>query len=344
MASERRLYRSRDSLIGGVCAGMAEYFDIDPVVVRILAVVLTLASAGTLAVAYIALWIILPLAPDPAEPVEVQPESVHSDTYGPIDFDAAKPETHAGGDDRTASYPPPHAAPYGPYVNTGAPYAGTGHVPPEPPKPYVGATAPHAAQTPHVSQAAYTAPIPPSTQGAYAPPTAGPVQPAEPASRKSVRAALWFGFLCLFIGCAAILSQFIEGVVWWQFWPLLLVIVGIGNVVIPAPRGRRMAQFVNGLMSVAAGVVLLAMSLEIVEWSSIAVMIEELWPLLVMMVGFFILASALHNPLCELLAGLCFIGFCVVGLGWFAAPGTTDFLILELPFKEAVTIDINPWR
>lgn len=344
MASEKRLYRSRDALIGGVCSGIAEYFDIDPIVTRILAVVLTLASAGALAIAYIALWIILPLAPDPAVPLEVQPESVHSDTHGPIDFDAAKPKPHTGSEDRTAAHPTAQAAPYSPYANAGASYAGTGHVPPEPPKPYADVASPHVARASRVSQAAYTVPIPPTAQAAYAPPVGAPVQPAEPVSGKSVRAALWLGFLCLFIGCAAILSQFIDGVAWWRFWPLLLVIVGIGNVVIPAPRGRRMGQFVNGLMSIAAGVVLLAMSLEIIDWSSIVPMLEELWPLLVMMVGFFILASALHNPLCELLAGLCFVGFCVVGLVWFAEPGSTDFITLALPFKEALTIDVNPWH
>ena len=46
MTQEKRLNRSRDALLGGVCAGVAEYFDVDPVVVRILVVVLTVASAG----------------------------------------------------------------------------------------------------------------------------------------------------------------------------------------------------------------------------------------------------------------------------------------------------------
>lgn len=37
----RRLYRSRSNkIIAGVCGGIAEYFNIDPVIVRILAVVI----------------------------------------------------------------------------------------------------------------------------------------------------------------------------------------------------------------------------------------------------------------------------------------------------------------
>lgn len=56
----KRLYRSRrDRKIAGVCGGIAEHFDIDPVLVRVLAVVLLLCgSAGLLA--YIVLWIVVP--------------------------------------------------------------------------------------------------------------------------------------------------------------------------------------------------------------------------------------------------------------------------------------------
>ncbi len=57
---ERRLYRSRkDSVIGGVAGGLGEYFDIDPVFVRVIFVVATLAHAAGL-LAYIILWIVVP--------------------------------------------------------------------------------------------------------------------------------------------------------------------------------------------------------------------------------------------------------------------------------------------
>jgi len=57
---ERRLYRSEtDSMIGGVCGGLAEYLDIDPVLVR-LAFVLLVFAGGIGIIAYIVLWIIMP--------------------------------------------------------------------------------------------------------------------------------------------------------------------------------------------------------------------------------------------------------------------------------------------
>jgi len=56
----RRLYRSRDErLIGGVCGGLAEYFGIDPLIVRIITVGLVFAGgAGFLA--YLAAWLLVP--------------------------------------------------------------------------------------------------------------------------------------------------------------------------------------------------------------------------------------------------------------------------------------------
>jgi phage shock protein C len=54
----KKFYRSRtDKVVAGVCGGLAEYFDIDPVLVRLLFVVLTIAAGGGV-LAYIILWII----------------------------------------------------------------------------------------------------------------------------------------------------------------------------------------------------------------------------------------------------------------------------------------------
>ena len=57
---KKKLYRSEtDSMIGGVCGGLAEYFEIDSTIVRLLFVVILL-SAGSGLLAYIVLWIVLP--------------------------------------------------------------------------------------------------------------------------------------------------------------------------------------------------------------------------------------------------------------------------------------------
>ena len=59
----KRLYRSRSSrMLGGVCGGIAEYFNIDPTLVRLGVVALSLAAGGGL-LAYIIAAIIIPEAP-----------------------------------------------------------------------------------------------------------------------------------------------------------------------------------------------------------------------------------------------------------------------------------------
>ena len=62
----KRLYRSRDErLIAGVAGGIANYFNIDPTLVRLAFVAFTLAGGGVGLLAYVLLAIIMPLEPVP---------------------------------------------------------------------------------------------------------------------------------------------------------------------------------------------------------------------------------------------------------------------------------------
>ena len=58
----KRLARSRsDRWIGGVCAGLASYFDVDPTLIRI-AFLLAFFFAGVGFIPYLILWIVMPEA------------------------------------------------------------------------------------------------------------------------------------------------------------------------------------------------------------------------------------------------------------------------------------------
>ncbi len=57
----KRLYLSnKDRKIAGFCGGLAEYFNIDPTVVRLLYVFFTLIGMGAGIVVYLIAWIIVP--------------------------------------------------------------------------------------------------------------------------------------------------------------------------------------------------------------------------------------------------------------------------------------------
>jgi phage shock protein C len=59
-AVPKRLYRSNtDRMIAGVAGGFAEYFNLDPAIIRILFVLLLLFEGGGLVI-YLILWLVLP--------------------------------------------------------------------------------------------------------------------------------------------------------------------------------------------------------------------------------------------------------------------------------------------
>ncbi len=59
--ADKKLLRSENTMIAGVCAGIAEYFGWDSTLVRIIYVLLSIFSAGFPGIlAYIILWIIMP--------------------------------------------------------------------------------------------------------------------------------------------------------------------------------------------------------------------------------------------------------------------------------------------
>ena len=81
-AAVRRLTRRPDEgKIGGVCAGMAAYFDVDVVLVRGAWIILTIWPGAIIlgVVAYLAAWILMPRAAGPA-PASTRPRVLRSQT------------------------------------------------------------------------------------------------------------------------------------------------------------------------------------------------------------------------------------------------------------------------
>lgn len=75
LAATRKIYRSDDTAIAGVCSGVAEGLDMDPATVRILAVLLVLATFGLFTLVYATLWLVLP------KHVAISPETLPCDAY-----------------------------------------------------------------------------------------------------------------------------------------------------------------------------------------------------------------------------------------------------------------------
>lgn len=62
MTNDKKLYRTRDGILAGVCGGLAEFFGLDASLIRIATLILILFGGLSIWV-YIILWLIVPKAP-----------------------------------------------------------------------------------------------------------------------------------------------------------------------------------------------------------------------------------------------------------------------------------------
>lgn len=60
MEVKKRLTRSRDGMIAGVCGGIAAYFDLDPTLVRVGYILLSIFTMFSGVLAYFVMWIVIP--------------------------------------------------------------------------------------------------------------------------------------------------------------------------------------------------------------------------------------------------------------------------------------------
>ena len=83
--AHRQWHRSQDAYLAGVCAGIAECYDMDAISVRILFILLTLVTCGFALLVYVAFGFLLPRAADSAPLYDVMPEQAESNAFGHLD-------------------------------------------------------------------------------------------------------------------------------------------------------------------------------------------------------------------------------------------------------------------
>jgi phage shock protein PspC (stress-responsive transcriptional regulator) len=60
----KRLYRSTtERVLGGVCGGIGIHLDVDPIIIRIVWILLTCVSLGIGIIAYLVCWVVIPEEP-----------------------------------------------------------------------------------------------------------------------------------------------------------------------------------------------------------------------------------------------------------------------------------------
>ena len=61
MSENRRLTRSDNKMVGGVCAGIADYMNLDPTIVRVIWILMVILG-GFGVLLYLILWLVMPKA------------------------------------------------------------------------------------------------------------------------------------------------------------------------------------------------------------------------------------------------------------------------------------------
>ncbi|MBN1449328.1 MAG: PspC domain-containing protein [Bacteroidetes bacterium] len=90
---EKRLYKiPHNKMIGGVCTGLGAYFSIDPVLIRLVFVILAFQQ-GVGILAYIILWIVVPVHPEAVGAVTDSPGDAPTDTVSSANADQ---DSHGG--------------------------------------------------------------------------------------------------------------------------------------------------------------------------------------------------------------------------------------------------------
>jgi phage shock protein PspC (stress-responsive transcriptional regulator) len=211
-----RLYRSRDDrVIAGVAGGLAEMWDIDPSLLRIVWALLIVFTGGVALVVYIDMAIVVPEEP-----------YGYSGAFGPSPFGAS-----AG----PAGWPP------------AAPVAGTPAADPAAPATTAGTEAPATAPTPSAWLASGSVP-PPSGAGWVSPDMSRQeARYARQQARVARRAArgehrgglsggLIGGLVLVGLGLFFLAREWLPQLDFDWFWPLILV--GLGVVLLLSAVGR----------------------------------------------------------------------------------------------------------
>lgn len=101
---KKKLYRDpQNAMLGGVCSGLAWYLNIDPTMVRLITVLITILSVSTCALAYLVLWIVVPEAKNPLERMQMMGEEPTVENIGRTVTDNFRDDLSPSG--RSASRP-----------------------------------------------------------------------------------------------------------------------------------------------------------------------------------------------------------------------------------------------
>ncbi|HSQ21900.1 MAG TPA: DUF5668 domain-containing protein [Coriobacteriia bacterium] len=117
---------------------------------------------------------------------------------------------------------------------------------------------------------------------------------------------LW-GITLIIVGGLLLVSQFVPGIALWRYWPLIIVAIGVRQALGPASGSWSIKHAVDGLVTIAFGLVFLGQMLGYLGWN-VWMNILRLWPLLLVSIGLEVAGKGLRSEAVRALGGLVVIG------------------------------------
>ena len=102
------------------------------------------------------------------------------------------------------------------------------------------------------------------------------------------------GIVLIVIGGVFLVGQVVPGLAWWTLWPLIIIIAGVVQAFTPGEDGWSVDRMFDGFVTVAVGLVILAITTGVVGFS-VVWQILALWPVLLIAIGLDLLGKALHT-------------------------------------------------
>ena len=274
--NKKRLYKSSNIVIGGVCGGIADYFDVDPTLVRIISVALLIVGWGVPALLYVVLLVILPPDPGAAQgyvDARVENANPHGHRASP---GAEKPQAGKNGSSNATEQPSP----------------------PDP--------------TTRVSSSDYYSVGDYSPANDTSTPTQTTHSVADSVKNNS-SLVLVVGAVLIGVGVIALLSNFVH-ISLWRFWPVVLVVVGVVCLFTPGSKGWSLQRAGNSIVLISIGLALLAWMLQIIQTRVFIAAFFDLWPILLVVLGLAIIGSARKSSIFSLAGSLLLSATIVIGL------------------------------
>ena len=153
-------------------------------------------------------------------------------------------------------------------------------------------------------------------------PTTTPWEPPVTGRGHHRHRGVGLGFFLIVLGAAFLAAQFAPGIAWWNLWPLVIVVGGLVQGLTPGEAGWKVYRFIEGLGTVAVGLVLLGNMTGYIAWSFWWLLLT-LWPVLLIAAGFSILGKGTRQDWLRVVGSLVvLVAFAYAGaVSWSGASG-----------------------